>query len=117
MTKNNSPCVKCDLSEKNSNGLFTCNGSLIIRRMNEMLHSFVLYLGCEKDFCLKHISDHKNELENNFEHIINEFNLVNNLFQEYRQKSSEYTWQRIANLRKDLGQIKLQIDEAQKSAK
>lgn len=116
MMKRNLPCTKCDLAEKNSNGLFTCNGQqlfaiLFLLQMNEF------YLGCEKDFCLKHITDHKIELENHFEQIVNEFNLVNNLFQEYRQHSNEYAWKRITNLRKDLNEIKLQIDEKQKSAK
>jgi len=35
MTKNNSPCTKCDLSDKNANGLFTCNGLRDIVLKNE----------------------------------------------------------------------------------
>ncbi|CAF4641666.1 unnamed protein product [Rotaria sp. Silwood1] len=89
------PCIICEL-KGNSNGLFTCNG-------------------CQQSFCSDHILNHSNELLNRFEQIINEYNLVNEIFHDYKERTNNIQW-RIQKLEKETNEIKSQMNKYQKQA-
>ncbi|CAF1101989.1 unnamed protein product [Rotaria sordida] len=89
------PCIKCELRD-NSNGLFTCNG-------------------CQQSFCLNHITSHSNELYNRFEQIMNEYNLVNDIFLDYKKRTNDIQW-KLQKREKEINQIKSQINEYQKQS-
>ncbi len=72
----------------------------------------MIYLGCRRNYCGNHIVDHSNELRNRFEEIINEYNIINEIFLNYKQKSSDFYCQE-----KEINEIKLQINEYQKTSK
>jgi archaellum component FlaC len=63
------------------------------------------------------MTDHFNELRNRFEQIINEYNLVKDIFENYKQKSNDFTWKLIHEKRKEIDKIRLQIDKYQKTSK
>jgi len=63
------------------------------------------------------MTDHFNELRNRFEQIINEYNLVKDIFENYKQKSNNFTWKLIDEKGKEIDKIRLQIDEYQKTSK
>jgi hypothetical protein len=79
--------------------------------------TYLIYLGCRQNFCSNHIIDHSNELQNRFEQIINEYNIINEIFNEYKQKSNDFYWKIIHQQEKKLNEIKLQINESQKTSK
>ncbi|CAF0854231.1 unnamed protein product [Adineta steineri] len=87
---NNPPCVRCELID-NSNGLYTCNG-------------------CRSSFCSNHIEDHSNELRNSFECIINEYNIVHDIFCNYKQNFNDSQWK---IYEKKINDIKFEIDKKQ----
>ena len=74
-------------------------------------------LGCQQHFCANHSVDHTNELRNRFEDIVNQFNLVKDMLDDYKHRFSDRHWKLIQDLGKDLNEIKNQIDQCQKSSK
>ncbi len=74
-------------------------------------------LGCRQHFCPNHIVDHINELRNRFEEIVNEYNLVKEIFDVYKQKFSDSHWKLTGELEKELNEIKNEINQCQKTSK
>jgi hypothetical protein len=54
----------------------------------------LIYLGCRQSFCSNHSVDHSNELRNRLEEITNEYNSVNEMFCDYKQKPNDFQCER-----------------------
>lgn len=63
------------------------------------------------------MKDHTNDLRNRFESVTNEFNRINEMFLQVKENSSDANWKIIYKQGKEINEIKLQINEYQKTSK
>ncbi len=77
----------------------------------------MIYVGCGRHFCTNHLIDHTNELRNRFEEIINEYNIINEIFHDYKEKFKDSHTEIIHKQEKEFNQIRFEINENQKTSK